>query len=78
MRKPRILTLEQIKKTIIPSQVIKGQEEGFVFYSKGVADIPPFGSLHFENPPGTVHLKYGAIKGDHHLYLFRTGGYASF
>jgi ornithine cyclodeaminase len=62
--RPLIVTKDQIKKAIALPQVIKSIEEGFPLYSQGKADIPPFGSLHFENPPGTVHIKHGHIKGD--------------
>lgn len=63
-RKPLIITKEEIKKIIRPAQVIRGQEEGFSLYSKGACQIPPFGSLHFQKPPGTVHIKHGVITGD--------------
>ncbi len=63
-QKPLIITKEEIKKIINPAQVIKGQEEGFALYSGGACEIPPFGSLHFRHPPGTVHIKHGVIKGD--------------
>jgi ornithine cyclodeaminase len=33
-------------------------------YSDGNVEVPPVGFLHFDDPPGDVHLKYGYIKND--------------
>lgn len=42
----------------IPS-ILSSIEEGFVIYSQNEAVIPPVASLHFDNPNGECHIKYG-------------------
>lgn len=54
---------DQIKACINLRQVISLIEEGFAVYSKGETVVPPFGSLHFDDPKGEAHIKYGYIKG---------------
>jgi len=33
-------------------------------YAAGEVDVSQVGLLHFEDPPGDAHIKYGAIRGD--------------
>lgn len=58
----KILSREEIEKTLSISKVLKAIEQGFILYSQGEAVIPPIGSLHFESPPGDCHIKYGYSK----------------
>lgn len=58
----KIIDKQQIMNCINPDKVISLIEDGFRLYSQGVAIIPPFGSLHFDNPAGEAHIKYGYIK----------------
>ena len=37
--------------------------------------MPPVGFLHFDDPPGDVHIKYGFIGGDDY-YVVKTSGVA--
>ena len=67
-------TLEQIKKRIDPVQIISMQQEGFVSYSKGLANIPMPGLLEHDNPTGSYHIKYGYIKGDEFWVVKIAGG----
>jgi len=53
-----------IRAAIDPDLVVDSIEEGFRRYTAGEVDVPPVGLLHFEDPPGDVHIKYGAIDGD--------------
>ena len=66
---PKVLTLDQIKPLVDIPRLIDDIETGFVLFSEGKATVPPVGFLHFDEPPGDVHIKYGAISGDEHWVL---------
>ncbi|RZV34197.1 MAG: hypothetical protein EX272_13225 [Chromatiales bacterium] len=66
---PAVLELDAIKPLIDAPQLIREIEIGFELYSKGRAVVPPVGFLHFDEPPGDVHIKYGAITGDDYYVL---------
>lgn len=59
-----VVDLSQIKKTLSGIDVIAEIETAFSLYSQGLATIPPVGELLFEQPPGEMHIKYGAVRGD--------------
>lgn len=59
-----VLTLAEIRDLVDVPKLISEIEAGFVLYSQGQANVPPVGFLHFDHPPGDVHIKYGAIEGD--------------
>jgi ornithine cyclodeaminase/alanine dehydrogenase-like protein (mu-crystallin family) len=63
------LTLEEIKRFVDISQLIRVIEDGFICYSEGRTEVPPVGFLHVEEPPGDVHIKYGYINGDEYYVL---------
>ena len=72
----RIFRLHEIKEVIDPLTLIKNQEEGFVAYSEGKVVVPPVGYLHFEQPPGDCHIKFGYIKSDDYFVVkIATGFY---
>lgn len=50
-------------------QLILAIERGFVSYSEGRCVVPPVGFLHFDDPPGDVHIKYGYIHGGDYYVL---------
>lgn len=60
----KIVSLDQIKKSLNFSDLITDLEHGYKMYSDGNVEVPPVGFLHFDDPPGDVHLKYGYIKND--------------
>ena len=60
----QILGLSQIKELLDVPELITELEEGYALYSEGKVEVPPVGFLHFQDPPGDVHIKYGYIKGD--------------
>ncbi len=60
----QILELSQIKELIDVPELITDLEEGYALYSEGKVEVPPVGFLHFQDPPGDVHIKYGYIRGD--------------
>lgn len=67
-------SLEQIKQRINIYKIIKQQEEGFVLYSKGLANIPLPGYLKYSEPESSYHIKYGHIAGDDFWVVKIAGG----
>jgi len=60
----RIFSLDEIKSVLAKINLVQEIEKGFAAYSKGDVIVPPVGELHFDSPPGDVHIKYGYIKND--------------
>lgn len=60
----KLIELDQIKDLLAMPELIDEVADGFVLYSKGLVNVPPVGFLHFDNPPGDVHIKYGAVTED--------------
>jgi len=72
----RVYKLDEIKGVLDPRKLIKSQKDGFVAYSQGRVVVPPVGYLHFDEPPGDCHIKYGYIKGDDYFVVkIATGFY---
>ena len=65
----KLLNLEEIKHLINIPQLIQEIEAGFVLYSEGRVKVPPVGFLHFDEPPGDVHIKYGFVSGYEYYVL---------
>ncbi len=70
-----VLELDEIKRLVDIPQVIREIETGFVLYSEGQVEVPPVGFLHFEKPPGDVHIKYGFVSGDEYYVLKMASGF---
>jgi ornithine cyclodeaminase len=70
-----VLKLEEIKRLIDVPQLIHEIENGFVLYSEDRVVVPPVGFLHFEQPPGDVHIKYGYVTGDDFYVLKMASGF---
>lgn len=66
---PTTLTLDDIKPLINTQQLIEAIEDGFKLLAAGQVDVPPVGFLHFAQPPGDVHIKYGSVQGAEHYVL---------
>ena len=75
MTMPRVLKLDEIKRLIDIPQLIREIEVGFVLYSEGKVVVPPVGFLHFDEPPGDVHIKYGFVTGDEFYVLKMASGF---
>ena len=71
-----LVNLDQIKEVLKDINPIQTIEEGFVAYSQGKVEVPPVGELSFEDPPGELHIKYGAIKGDDYFVVKLATGFA--
>jgi ornithine cyclodeaminase len=56
-------------------QLIEEIAAGFVLYSEGKVNVPPVGFLHFDQPPGDVHIKYGYVAGDDYYVLKIASGF---
>jgi ornithine cyclodeaminase/alanine dehydrogenase-like protein (mu-crystallin family) len=63
-----VVKLDEIK-------LIREIEAGFVLYSEGRVKVPPVGFLHFDEPPGDVHIKYGYVSGDEYYVLKMASGF---
>jgi ornithine cyclodeaminase len=61
---PEVLELDEIKRLIDVPTLIQSIEDGFVLLSEDKVVVPPVGFLHFDEPPGDVHIKYGFVKDD--------------
>ena len=72
---PKVLKLDEIKRLIDIPQLIQAIEAGFVLYSENRVVVPPVGFLHFDQPPGDVHIKYGFVKGDDVYVLKMASGF---
>lgn len=72
---PEYLPLKEIKSLIDIPTLIDRIEAGFVLYSEGNVVVPPVGFLHFDEPPGDVHIKYGYVKGDDVYVLKMASGF---
>jgi ornithine cyclodeaminase len=58
-----------ILKQIDITTQLKAIEDGYVAYSEKKVVVPPVGHLGFQNPPGDVHIKYGAIQHDKYYVI---------
>jgi len=70
-----VLKLDEIKSLVDIPQLIQDIEAGFVLYSEGRVKVPPVGFLHFDNPPGDVHIKYGFVSGDDYYAVKMASGF---
>jgi len=75
MTSPTILQLDEIKRLIDVPRLIREIETGFVLYSEGKVVVPPVGFLHFDKPPGDVHIKYGYVIDDESYVLKIASGF---
>jgi ornithine cyclodeaminase len=70
-----VLKLDEIKRLIDVPQLIQEIETGFVLYSEDRVVVPPVGFLHFDQPPGDVHIKYGFVTDDDFYVLKMASGF---
>jgi ornithine cyclodeaminase len=70
-----VLKLDEIKRLINVPELIREIEAGFVLYSENRVVVPPVGFLHFDEPPGDVHIKYGFVSGDDFYVLKMASGF---
>ena len=72
---PKVLVWDQIEPIISKIDVIEPMKQGFIDYSRGLAEIPPVGELIMEDPPGDVHIKYGYLRGGNHYVIKIASGF---
>ncbi len=70
-----VLKLDEIKRLVDTPLLIQEIETGFALYSQGKVNVPPVGFLHFDDPPGDVHIKYGFVSGDEYYVLKVASGF---
>lgn len=71
----KILTLEEIKKTLKTIDPVQEIEEGFILYSQGKVVVPPVGEMIFDDPPGECHMKYGYIQDGEYFCIKIASGF---
>ena len=71
----RVFDEAAIREAVDPIAVVDAVADGFRRYTAGEVDVPPVGLLHFEDPPGDVHIKYGAIDGDDYYVVKVASGF---
>jgi ornithine cyclodeaminase len=72
----KIYRLAEIKQHLDIPSVMAGMEEGFVALCKKETVTPPVGLLHFDDPKGDCHIKYGYIKsGNYYVVKIASGFY---
>jgi ornithine cyclodeaminase len=59
----QIFHLDEIEAAVDPGELVDAVAAGLVALSRGEAVVPPVGLLHFDTPPGDVHIKYGYVIG---------------
>lgn len=59
-----VVNLSEIKDALTGIDAVAEMEAAFGLYSQGLVTVPPVGELLFEQPPGEMHIKYGAVRGD--------------
>ena len=69
------MLLDEIKELVDIPQLIEDIEAGFVLYSQGRVQVPPVGFLHFDDPPGDVHIKYGCVTGGESYVMKMASGF---
>ena len=72
---PKLITLDEIRLLLDTDSLIDEIEAGFVLYSDGKVNVPPVGFMHFDDPPGDVHIKYGSIQEDDYWVLKVASGF---
>jgi len=71
----KVFDEQAIRDAVDPVAVVDAVAEGFRLYTAGEVDVPPVGLLHFEDPPGDVHIKYGTIRGDEYYVVKIASGF---
>ena len=75
MNAPVLIGLDRIRALLDEGALVDQIEAGFVMYSDGRVVVPPVGFLHFDDPPGDVHIKYGYVTGAEHYVLKMASGF---
>jgi ornithine cyclodeaminase len=71
----QIYTRAQIEQAIDIPSILNELEKGFILYSQNKAEISLVGHLQFNNPPGDVHIKSGALLGEEHYVVKVASGF---
>lgn len=73
--RPHIFTRDQIEKAMDIPSLIESIEQGMILSSQGRVNLAPISMLHFENPPGEVHIKSAHIAGDDRYVIKIASGF---
>ncbi len=72
----KILSRKQIEQAVSIPAIIEAIELGFAAYSRGETVIPPVAALHFDDPPGECHIKYGYAKDGKYYVIKIASGFS--
>ena len=73
--KPRIFNKEQIASALDIPALIHSIEQGMILSSQGKVNLAPVSMLHFDTPPGEVHIKSAHIAGDSRFVVKIASGF---
>jgi ornithine cyclodeaminase len=59
-----VVGLAEIENVLGRIDAVAAMERAFAAYSRGEILVPPVAELLFDDPPGEMHVKFGAIRGD--------------
>lgn len=59
----RIFQATEIETAVDPAALVDAVANALAAYSQDAVTVPPVGLLHFDDPPGDVHIKYGYLHG---------------
>lgn len=59
----RVFHASEIESAVDPGALVDAVADALAAYSSGAVTVPPVGLLHFDSPPGDVHIKYGYVHG---------------
>ncbi len=71
----KIINKQQIESSINFHQALEYIHQGFLKANNGEVTLPPVGTLSLEK--GSIHIKYGYIKGDDFFYVKHSTGFSS-
>nr|WP_298104846.1 ornithine cyclodeaminase family protein [uncultured Shinella sp.] len=60
----QVVQIDAIREALEGLDAIAEMRSAFQLYSAGKVVVPPVGELLFDEPPGEMHVKYGAIRAD--------------
>ncbi len=72
----KIFSKSEIEESLCIPEVLRLIEEGFISYSKKEAVVPPVATLHFNEPPGDCHIKYGYSKKESYYVIKIASGFS--
>ena len=70
----QVINHSEIANFLDQEEAYRLQKEGFIAFAKGDVIQPPV--AHLELDKGSLHIKYGMLKGDHHFVIKHATGFS--